>query len=172
MTIKELMENKLYDEDEQIVILFGDVNCPNRPYTGRLSEIPNELHDKNIESISAMGELRRNRWHLNQYGWTEIWIEEEQFIDRLQVQWEDWRIKMKDVTIISVEEKEDLVKNASLAMAAMNMIMSKIDRVDGNNIIIDRNEWNSLAWSVKKLSEIILEPEESIQILSFLCFQR
>ena len=77
---------------------------------------------------------------------------------------------MKDVTIISVEEKEDLVKNASLAMAAMNMIMSKIDRVDGNNIIIDRNEWNSLAWSVKKLSEIILEPEESIQILSFLCF--
>lgn len=77
MTIKELMDNKLYDENEQIVVLFGDLNCPHRPYTGRLSEIPCELHGKNIETISAMGELRRNKWNLNKYGWTEIWIEEE-----------------------------------------------------------------------------------------------
>ena len=77
MTISELLDNKLYDENEQIVVLYGDVSCPHRPYTGRLSEIPIELYKKKIESISAMGELRRNTWHLNQYGWTEIWIEEE-----------------------------------------------------------------------------------------------
>lgn len=76
MTIKKLMENQLYDENEQVVILFGDVNNPHRPYTGRLSEIPSELHEKEIESISAMGESRRNRWQLNQYGWLEIWIAE------------------------------------------------------------------------------------------------
>ena len=45
--------------------------------------------------------------------------------------------KMKDVTIISSEEKEILVKNASLAMATANMIMSKTDKIDGNNIIVD-----------------------------------
>ena len=68
---------------------------------------------------------------------------------------------MKDVTIITSEEKEILVKNASLAMATANMIMNKTDKVDENNIIIDRKEWNSLAWAVKKLAEVILEPEEN-----------
>lgn len=56
---------------------------------------------------------------------------------------------MKDITIISSEEKESLVKNVSLAMATTNMIMGKIDKVDKNNIIIDRKEWNSLVWAVK-----------------------
>ena len=50
---------------------------------------------------------------------------------------------MKDITIISSEEKEILVKNASLAMATANIIMSKTDKIDGNNIIVDRKEWNS-----------------------------
>lgn len=77
MTIKELMNNKLYDKNEQIVILYGDVNNPYRPYTGKLSDIPSELYEKKIESISAMGESRRNKWNLNHYGWMEIWIEEE-----------------------------------------------------------------------------------------------
>ncbi len=77
MTIKELMESELYDENEQIVILYGDVNNPNRQYTGRLSEVSSELHEKKIENISAMGEFRRKKWNLNQYGWTEVWIEEE-----------------------------------------------------------------------------------------------
>lgn len=68
---------------------------------------------------------------------------------------------MKDVTIITSEEKEELVKNASLAMATANMIMSKTDKIDGNNIIVDRKEWSSLVWAVKKLAEVILEPEEN-----------
>lgn len=68
---------------------------------------------------------------------------------------------MKDVTIITSEEKETLVKNASLAMATANMIMSKTDKIDGNNIIVDRKEWSSLVWAVKKLAEVILEPEEN-----------
>lgn len=68
---------------------------------------------------------------------------------------------MKDVTIITSEEKEELVKNASLAMATANMIMSKTDKIDGNNIIVDRKEWNSLVWAIKKLAEVILEPEEN-----------
>lgn len=68
---------------------------------------------------------------------------------------------MKDVTIISSEEKEILVKNASLAMTTANMIMSKTDKIDGNNIVVDRKEWSSLVWAVKKLAEVILEPEEN-----------
>lgn len=77
MTIKELMESNLYDENEQVVVLYGDVSIPSRPFTGRLSEIPCELHQKRVEAISSMGELRRNKWNLNKYGWTEIWIEVE-----------------------------------------------------------------------------------------------
>ena len=73
---------------------------------------------------------------------------------------------MKDVTIISSEEKEILVKNASLAMATANMIMSKTDKIDGNNIIVDRKEWNSLVWAVKALTEVILEPEDNHYNLS------
>lgn len=69
--------------------------------------------------------------------------------------------KMKDVTIISSEEKEILVKNASLAMATANMIMSKTDKIDGNNIIVDRKELNSLVLVVKALTEVILEPEDN-----------
>lgn len=68
---------------------------------------------------------------------------------------------MKDITIITSEEKEVLVKNASLAMATANMIMSKTDKSDENNIIVDRKEWSSLVWAVKKLAEVILEPEEN-----------
>lgn len=68
---------------------------------------------------------------------------------------------MKDVTIITSEEKEELVKNASLAMATANMIMSKTDKIDGDNIIVDRKEWSSLVWAIKKLAEVILEPEEN-----------
>ena len=66
---------------------------------------------------------------------------------------------MKDITIITSEEKEVLVKNASLATA--NMIMTKTDKSDENNIIVDRKEWSSLVWAVKKLAEVILEPEEN-----------
>lgn len=68
---------------------------------------------------------------------------------------------MKDVTIISSEEKEILVKNASLAMTTANMIMSKTDKIDGNNIVVDRKEWSYLVWAVKKLAEVILEPEDN-----------
>lgn len=68
---------------------------------------------------------------------------------------------MKDVTIITSEEKEVLVKNASLAMATANLIMNKTDKVDENNIIVDRKEWNSLVWAVKRLAEVILAPEEN-----------
>ena len=76
MTIKELMESNLYDDNQQIVILYGNVNNPHRPYTGRLSEVPAELLDKKIELLSSMGESRRSRWNLNQYGWMEVWVEE------------------------------------------------------------------------------------------------
>ena len=68
---------------------------------------------------------------------------------------------MKDVTIITSEEKEELVKNASLAMATANMIMSKTDKIDGDNIIVDRKEWSSLVWAIKNLAEVILEPEKN-----------
>lgn len=77
MKIKAIVESKLFDENEQVVILKGDVNCPTRLYTGYLHQIPSEFYEWKIEQISAMGEHRRANWHLNKYGWTEIWIEEE-----------------------------------------------------------------------------------------------
>lgn len=77
MTIKELVETRLYDENEQVMVLSGDVNTPHRPYTGRLVNLPAELQDLEIIQISAMGEFRRNQFNLNKYGWTEIWVEGE-----------------------------------------------------------------------------------------------
>ena len=77
MTIKELMENKLFDENEQVIIMYGDVNNPHKEYMGRLLNTTEELHNKKIENISAMGEHRRTQWNLNKYGWMEIWIKEE-----------------------------------------------------------------------------------------------
>lgn len=78
MTIKELMESKLYDENEQVVVILninGDINSLHRLFTGKLSNIPTELQEKIIEQISAMGESRRKTWNLNKYGWIEIWVE-------------------------------------------------------------------------------------------------
>lgn len=77
MKVSDIVSSNVYDENEQVVVLYGNVNAPHRPFTGRLSNIPTDLHDKEVSTISAMGELRRNRWNLNQYGWLEIWIEEE-----------------------------------------------------------------------------------------------
>jgi hypothetical protein len=77
MTIKGLLETGLYDENEQVAILYGDVNTPHRPYTGRLVNIPAELQNKEITQISAMGESRRGKYNLNKYGWTEIWVDED-----------------------------------------------------------------------------------------------
>jgi len=74
MQIKDLINSNLYDENEQVVILHGDVNNPTREYTGRLSEVPTELQDLEIEMISSLGEIRRTRWNLNKYGWFEIWV--------------------------------------------------------------------------------------------------
>jgi hypothetical protein len=76
MNIKNIVESKLFDENEQVVILSGDANYPNRHYTGYLYQIPSELFDKKVELVSSMGERRRNTWNLNKYGWLEIWLED------------------------------------------------------------------------------------------------
>ena len=75
MQIKDLIESNLFDENEQIVILHGDVNNPIRPYTGRISDIPINLQKLKVGQVASMGEHRRNNWSLNQYGWLEIWVE-------------------------------------------------------------------------------------------------
>ena len=75
MIIKDIMESKIFDENEQIVILEGYVDNPKRLYTGRLRRIPEELHELKVELIASMGERRRNEWNLNKYGWLEIWID-------------------------------------------------------------------------------------------------
>lgn len=74
MTIKSLIDLNILDENEQVVILNGDVNCPNRLYTGYLQNIPSGMQDGlKVEQISSMGEHRRASWNLNRYGWMEIW---------------------------------------------------------------------------------------------------
>lgn len=75
MTIKEIIELSLFDEYEQVAILYGDVDNPNRPYTGYISKIPTEFYDWKVEQVASMGELRRTRWNLNKYGWLEVWVE-------------------------------------------------------------------------------------------------
>lgn len=75
MIIKNMIESELFDENEQVVILNGDVNNPKRIYTGYLHKIPTEMFTLKIEQIAAMGEHRRTMWNLNKYGWLEIWIE-------------------------------------------------------------------------------------------------
>lgn len=77
MTIREYIESPITDEMEQIVILSGTVEKPHREYTGRLYNAPTALKTKEIEWVTAMGEKRRNEYHLNKYGWTEIWLVEE-----------------------------------------------------------------------------------------------
>lgn len=74
MTIKEIINLSLFDEYEQVVILYGDAENPNRPYTGYLSNIPTEFHNWVVEQIASMGETRRTKWNLNKYGWLEIWV--------------------------------------------------------------------------------------------------
>lgn len=75
MTIKSLIDLNILDENEQVVILNGDVNCPNRLYTGYLHNIPTDmLNGLEVELVSAMGERRREKWQLNKYGWMEIWV--------------------------------------------------------------------------------------------------
>lgn len=74
MTIKNLIDLNILDENEQVVILNGDVNCPNRLYTGYLHNIPKDIQNTlHIDFISSMGEHRRASWNLNKYGWMEIW---------------------------------------------------------------------------------------------------
>lgn len=74
MKIKEL--EKIYDGNEQVVVLFGDVNCPIRKFTGRFCEIPEDVLSLEFWTVGAMGERRRTGWNLNKYGWTEIWLED------------------------------------------------------------------------------------------------
>lgn len=78
MTIKEYIESPITDDMEQIVILSGTVDNVHREYTGKLYEVPTMLKAKEIEWVTAMGEERRSHYHLNQYGWTEIWLVEEE----------------------------------------------------------------------------------------------
>ena len=74
MTIKTLLETNLFDENEQIIILEGDVNYPTVHFKGYLHEVPTELQGLKIEQLSSMGKHRRNQFHLNHHGWTEIWV--------------------------------------------------------------------------------------------------
>lgn len=75
MTIKNFKELNLFDENEQIVVMNGDVNYPNRIYTGNLWSIPNNILELEVWQICSMGERRRKMWNLNKYGWIEIWID-------------------------------------------------------------------------------------------------
>lgn len=79
MTIKELSKLNLFDENEQVVVIDedGGVNNPIRIYTGRFSEMPEDIIDRKVTLVSAMGKSRIEKWNLNKYGWTEIWVENE-----------------------------------------------------------------------------------------------
>ena len=80
MTIKNLKDLNIFDDNEQVVILNGNVNCPNKIYTGYFHNIPKDMLTLlEIELVSSMSESRRNAWQLNRYGWTEIWVQAKLF---------------------------------------------------------------------------------------------
>lgn len=75
ITIKNIINLGIYDENEQIIILSGDVDNHVIQYKGKLCDIPDDFMEKSIYQISAMGESRREKYKLNKYGWTEIWLD-------------------------------------------------------------------------------------------------
>ena len=77
MTIKDIIELKIFDENEQVVVLKGNVNNPIILYTGWLHKTPSNMFGLKVEQISSMGEHRRTMLKLNKYGWIELWGDEE-----------------------------------------------------------------------------------------------
>lgn len=77
MTIKDITELKMFDKNEQVVVLKGNVNNPIIFYTGRLHKTPSNMFELKVEQISSMSEHRRAMLKLNKYGWIELWIDEE-----------------------------------------------------------------------------------------------
>ena len=55
MTIKQLIDLGIYDENERVSIFSGDVSRPTRYFDGRLCDIPENLLDNTFETIGAMG---------------------------------------------------------------------------------------------------------------------
>ena len=76
MTIGELQNLNIYDENEQIVVLSGDITAPKIEYSGKLVDTPDDVKALGILQVSAVGEIRREALQLNKFGWTEIWITE------------------------------------------------------------------------------------------------
>ena len=78
MTIGELQQSKIIDENEFVCILKGDVNNPCRVYKGRFFGVPEQLFDKEIqnEGVGAMRNRRRESLYLESHQWLEIWIED------------------------------------------------------------------------------------------------
>ena len=76
MTIGELNSLNIYDGNEQIVVLSGDITDPKIEYSGKLVDTPDAVKEYKILQVSAVGEVRREALQLNKFGWTEIWIAE------------------------------------------------------------------------------------------------
>ena len=74
MTIRALLETGLYDENEQVAVFGEDVNNTALRFAGTLTNLPADLLESEIFLISAMGESRRDQYHLNKYGWLELWV--------------------------------------------------------------------------------------------------
>lgn len=77
MTIKDIIELKIFDENEQVVVLKGNVNYPTIFFAGWLHKMPSNMFELKVELISSMSEHRRTMLKLNKYGWIELWIDEE-----------------------------------------------------------------------------------------------
>lgn len=76
MLIEQLITLNIIDENQQVVIMAGDVNDPIRGFTGILRNIPAEHRQLELWTINAMSESRRKNWNLNKDGWIEIWVTE------------------------------------------------------------------------------------------------
>ena len=77
MTVKEYMELPITDEMEQVVIFSGTISHEKKEWAGHAYNIPESYRNKELDFISAMGKERIELYHLNKYGWTELWLSEE-----------------------------------------------------------------------------------------------
>lgn len=77
MTIQELQQTRMFDENEYVCILKGEVTNPHVVYSGRF-HIPEHLLSKEIEisGVGAMSNRRRESLYLASHEWLEIWIED------------------------------------------------------------------------------------------------
>ena len=80
MTIQQLINYNIFDEYEKIVIVSSNSSWDYARivYSGYISEIPNKYKQLNIESVGALSDYDKSKFHIkNRDGFTGIFVTED-----------------------------------------------------------------------------------------------